>query len=67
MSTDFAALRSVAIGTKQTSQDVGPFVRFRGEADIPRCILTIMSDANDPSRSLAGSKSRSAAGLLRHP
>jgi len=38
-------------GTKRTYRDVCPFARFRGEADIPRCILTIMSDANGPIRS----------------
>jgi hypothetical protein len=37
-------------GAKRTWRDVSLLVRFRGEADIPRCILTIMSDANDPQR-----------------
>jgi hypothetical protein len=31
---DFVAVHESVIGTKRTSQDVGPFVRFRGEADI---------------------------------
>jgi hypothetical protein len=31
---NFAALHMSPIGTKRTSQDVGPFVRFRGEADM---------------------------------
>src|SRR6266849_11003310 len=56
-----AALQMSAHGTKRTWRDVCPFVRFRGEADIPRCILTIMSDANDPTRTSASSQFRSAA------
>jgi len=32
----FAALRSVGIGTKQTYRGACYFVRFRGEADMPR-------------------------------
>jgi hypothetical protein len=52
---------NVAIGTKRTSQDVGPFVRFRGEADIQQRGTSRASVANDPQRTYAGPKSRSAA------
>src|SRR5262245_3113859 len=37
------------------------FVRFRREADMPRPPAAYRSGANDPKRSSAGSKSRSAA------
>jgi hypothetical protein len=40
MSADFAALRSVANGTKRTSRDDLPFVRYRSEADM-RCRLAL--------------------------
>jgi hypothetical protein len=46
----FAAAHQVANGTKRAYRDDLLFVRFRGEADVPRGILTIMSDANDPKR-----------------
>ena len=36
MTTQFAAVHLVAIGTKRTSQDIGPFVRFRGAGSIGR-------------------------------
>jgi Histidine kinase-, DNA gyrase B-, and HSP90-like ATPase len=38
------------IGTKQTYRAVCYWSALGGKADIPRCILTIMSDANDPER-----------------
>jgi hypothetical protein len=59
--TDFAALRSVANGTKRTSSDVCPFVRFRGEADMPRPRPAYHLVAFDPQLTWAGSKSRTAA------
>jgi hypothetical protein len=37
--------------------------RFRGKADMGRPIVAMTSTAYDPNRSLAGSKSRSAAVL----
>jgi hypothetical protein len=39
MSTDFAALRSVAIGTKRTYRDDLLFVRFRAKADMRRRVF----------------------------
>jgi hypothetical protein len=35
-------------GTKRTSQDVGPFVRFRGEADEHGHVASPASVTNDP-------------------
>jgi hypothetical protein len=43
-------LLTAGFGTKRTYPRRLLFVRFRGEADVPRGILTIMSDANDPKR-----------------
>jgi hypothetical protein len=48
-------------GTKRTSQDVGLFVRFRSEADEHGHVASLASVTNDPKRTLARPKSRSAA------
>ena len=37
-----------AYGTKRTSQDVGPFVRFRAKADIHARVASTASVVNDP-------------------
>jgi len=54
-------LLTAGFGTERTYQHGLLFVRFRGEADRSRCILTIMSDANDPERSL---QLRRSTGIL---
>jgi hypothetical protein len=50
-----------ASGTKRTSQDAGPFVRFRGAADMRARVGSTASVANDPQQTWAKLKSRSAA------
>jgi hypothetical protein len=58
-----------ANGTKRTSQDVGPFVRFRATADRHARVASTASVVNDPQLTWAGSKSRSAArpGVILSP
>jgi len=50
MTMDFVAVHESVIGTKRTSQDVGPFVRFRGEADLHGPLALPASVVNDPNR-----------------
>jgi hypothetical protein len=49
------------IGTKRTCRDKLAMSALRGEADMPRPPAPYQSDAIDPKRTWAGSKSRSAA------
>jgi hypothetical protein len=48
--TDFAAVRSVAIGTKRTYRDDLLLVRFRATADIHARVASTASVVNDPNR-----------------
>src|SRR4029077_6815498 len=61
ISADFVALHESAFGTKRTYRDGCVFVCFRGEADERRCATSPASAADDPQRTWALSKSRSAA------
>jgi hypothetical protein len=51
MTMQFAAVHSVAIGTKRTCRDGPLIVGFWGKADIGRSYSLAWSDAIDPQRS----------------
>src|SRR6266852_3567531 len=47
---EFGAVHMSANGTKRTSQDVDPFVRFRAKADIHDGVASTASVADDPEQ-----------------
>ena len=62
MKMPLAAMHESAYGTKRTYRGFPLFVRFRSKADIDDRAALTASVVDDPKRTKAGLKSRSAAG-----